>query len=230
MKKSTANKLSMYESVHQVLNDHQSSWQNIPAFAASVTSFETKLNLLRARLVEHSNATTGVSLEKKHRTADLHKRILPIQHALFLIGRTTGDIPLRERNDHSKTDLIKLKLNEFAARCSELKNDIQTYETQLAEYGVTQQAMDELVPLLLGIDELNNSSRKAIIKRKNLTKEIADLEQELNELLRVELDRLILLFEETVPAFFHTYNSARITIDYGGGKGSKGDEPLAPAV
>lgn len=67
------------------------------------------------------------------------------------------------------------------------------------------------------------SVRKAIIKRKGITKSIEDLEQEINELLRVELDRLILVFRESEPAFYHSFESARITINYGGG--SKGDKP-----
>ena len=230
MKRSTANKLNMYESVHAVLTDHQNSWQNIPAFANAVNTIETKLALLRVRITEQLSATTGVTLEKKLRTEDLRSRMLVIQHALFLLGRASGDIALRERNNHSKSDLRDLNLNEFAARCSELKTDLDTYGAQLAEYGITQQTIDELMPLLLGIDELNNSTRKAIIKRKEITRSISDLEHELDELLRVELDRLILVFKQSDPAFFHSYNSARITIDYGGGRGSRGDEPDNPGL
>lgn len=230
MKRSTANKLNMYESVHSVLNDYLNSWQNVPAFLNTVNSFDSKLNLLRSRLTEQAGAVTGVSLEKKLRTTDLRSRMLIAQHALFLHGRAIGNVVLQERNELSKTDLIKMSLNEFAIRCSELKADLDTYGTQLAEYGITQQAIDELLPLLLGIDELNNSTRKAIIKRKEITRSISDLEHELDELLRVELDRLILVLKESDPAFFHSYNSARITIDYGGGRGSRGDEPLSPAV
>lgn len=229
MKKSTRNKLNMYGSVLSVLNDYQPAWQSVSAFANAKTAFETKLNQLRVRVTEQLGATTGVTLEKKLLTADLRKRILLVQSALFLLGRASGDVVLRERNSQTKTELERLALSELAARCAELKQDIDSHATQLAEYGVTQQAMDELLPMLQGIDELNNSVRKAIIKRKSITQEIADLEQELNELLRVELDRLILLFEKSVPEFYHTYNSARITINYGGGKGTKGDEPLAPA-
>lgn len=232
MKRSTANKLNMYESVHAVLTDHQSSWQNVPAFVSAVNTFETKLNLLRTRAAEQVSATTGVSQEKKMRTEDLRERMLIAQNALFLLGRAIGDVPLRERNHASKTDLFKMTLNEFAVRCSELKGDLDSHASQLAEYGINQQAIDELTPLLLGIDELNNSVRKAIIKRKGITKSIEDLEQEINELLRVELDRLILVFKESEPALVHSYNSARITINYGGGRGSRNDleDPLSPAV
>ncbi len=230
MKKSTANKLNMYESVHAVANDYQTSWQNVPAFSNAINTFETNLNLLRSRLTQQSGAVTGVSLEKKLRTTDLRNRMLLAQHGLFLHGRASGNLQLQARNELSKTDLVKMTLNEFAIRCSELKGDLDTYGAQLSEYGITQQSIDELIPLLLGIDELNNSTRKAIIKRKEITRSISDLEHEIDELLRVELDRLILVFKQSDPAFYHSYSSARITIDYGGGRGSRGEEPLSPAV
>jgi hypothetical protein len=227
MKRSTANKLNMYESVHAVLTDHQSSWQSIPAFVQAVNTFETKLALLRTRVAEQLGATTGVSLEKKLRTEDLRNRMLIIRNALFLLGRASGDVPLQERNHSSKTDVIRMTLNEFAARCTEMKGDLESYGAQLTAYGITQQAIDELIPLLLGVDELNNSTRKAIIKRKSITKTIDDLELELNELLRVELDRLILVFKESEPTFHQSFESARITINYGGG-GHRGEDPLSP--
>lgn len=229
MKKSTANKLNMYGSVLSVLNDHQTNWQGIPAFVNAKTAFETKLNLLRVRVTEQLGATTGVAIDKRLRINDLRERMLPVQHALFLLGRATNDVLLRERNNLTKTDLDELRLNQLAARCAELKQDMDTYGTQLSAYGVTTQALDELIPLLETVSEVNNSTRKAIIKRKGITKSIGDLENELNELLRVELDRLILVFKQTHPAFFETYNSARITIDYGNKGSSRGDEPLAPA-
>jgi hypothetical protein len=226
MKRSTTNRLNMYESVHSVLNDYQSSWQGIPAFVSAVNTFETKLNLLRMRVMEQSSITTGVSMDKKLRINDLRDRMLVVQHALFLLGRASGDILLRERNHTSKTALLEMNLAGFAARCAELKLDLGTYGPQLAEYGITLESIDELIPLLQGIDEVNNSTRKAIIRRKNATQSIRELELELNELLRIELDRLILLFRHSEPGFFQSFRSARITIHYG--NGSRRDEPLQP--
>lgn len=228
MKKSTANKLNMYGSVLSVLNDQQTIWQGIPAFVSAKAAFETKLNLLRVRVTEQLGATTGVAIDKRLRITDLRERMLLVQYALFLLGRATNDVLLRERNSLTKTDLDELRLNQLAARCAELKQDMDTYGTQLSAYGVTTQALDELIPLLETVSEVNNSTRQAIIKRKGITKSIKDLEHELNELLHVELDRLILVFKQSHPAFFEAYNSARITIDYGN-RGSRGNEPLAPA-
>lgn len=225
MKKSTGNKLNMYGSVLSVLNDNQAIWQTIPAFAGAKTSFETKVNQLRMQLTEQLGAVTGISAEKKLRTEDLRSRMLVVQHALFLLGRASGNVQLQERNHASKTILAEMTLNEFAAHCAALKNDLDSYATQLAAYGITQQSIDELIPLLQGIDELNNSTRKAIIKRKGITQAIKDLEHELDELLRVELDRLILVFRQTDPAFYHAYESARITIDYGSSKGHRPENP-----
>jgi hypothetical protein len=229
MKKSTANKLNMYGSVLSVLNDHQATWQGIPAFVSAKTAFETKLNQLRVRVTEQLGATTGVAIDRRLRITDLRERMLLVQHALFLLGRATGDVLLRERNNLTKTDLEDLRLTQLAARSAELKQDIDAYGPQLSAYGVTTQVLDELIPLLENVSEVNNSVRKAIIKRKGITQSIKDLEQELNELLRVEFDRLILVFKHSHPAFVEDYTSARITIDYGN-KSNKGNEPLNPAV
>nr|WP_294858589.1 hypothetical protein [uncultured Fluviicola sp.] len=226
MKKTTGNKLNMYGSVLSVLNDNQLIWQAVPAFADAKTSFETQLNRLRVRVTEQLGAVTGISAEKKLRTEDLRSRMLIVQHALFLLGRASGNVQLQERNHATKTSLAETTLNEFAAHCSALKADLDTYGPQLAAYGITQQAIDELIPLLQGIDELNNSVRKAVIKRKGITQAIKELEHELDELLRVELDRLVLVLKQTNPEFYHAYESARITIDYG----VRGQRPENPGL
>ncbi len=58
MKKTTTNKLNMYQSVAEVLSDNQNIWQGVPAFASAVAHFSTKLDLLRIRLAEQSKLPT----------------------------------------------------------------------------------------------------------------------------------------------------------------------------
>lgn len=221
MKRTTTNKLNMYQSVHAVLSQYQTVWQGIPAFAGAVSNFESQFELLQTSLVEQSSATTGVSTDKNLRIEELRERILLVQRTLFLLGREQGDTLLQERNRKTKSSLTTMSFGKLAVRCKEVKVDIDAHGSELINYGITPDFIEELNSQLLGIDELNNSVRLAILKRKNATESINDLELAIDKLLRVEMDGLILLFKNT--PFFKAFRHARAVVDYGshGGNGSK---------
>lgn len=229
MKKSTASKLKMYESVHTVFNEYASSWQQIPAFENAVNNFNNTLELLRSRIEEQAKTTQGVTLKRKLRLEDLYSRMLPVQHALYLLGRSIQETGLQVRNEVSASELRKWSMGEFASRCTQLIGDIDSFGADLGAYGITQQTLDELVSMLQGIDELSNSTRQAIIKRKGITQEILKIEQDLNKLLRVELDRMMELFKESDPEFYRDFQNARIVIDYGR-HAPKGENPEGSAA
>jgi hypothetical protein len=224
MKRTTTNKLQMYQNVFSVMSDFQSVWLAVPAFVGSVANFNTKLDLLRIRLTEQSGTTLGISLEKNERLKDMRERMLVVHHALFMYASAVGDIPLRERNRKTKTKLDKLNIAKLAVCCAELKNDLDLHGPQLLDYGITAVMISELVPMLTGIDELNNSTRKAILKRKSVTESIRDLERALDGILRMEMDNLILVFKKDQPSFFSAFTNARVVIDYGHHGGGSPEE------
>ena len=205
----------MYQSVFSVMDDFQSVWQSVPAFVSAVSNFGSKFELLKIRLTEQSSTTMGISAEKKEKINDLRERILVMQKALLLLGHDSGNIPLQERNRKSKSSLMELNISKLAVRCAELKNDLDSHGPALSQYGITQEDISEIMPLLVGIDELNNSTRKAILKRKGITESISDLEKALDKLLRFEMDSLIMVFKKNQPAFFKAFRNARVVIDYG---------------
>jgi len=215
MRRTTTNKLNMYQSVFSVMDDFQSVWQSVPAFVSAYANFNSKLELLRVRLTEHSSTIVGVSVEKGLRLADLRERMLVTHRSLFLYGQAAGNVLLRERNRKTKSGLDKLNIAKLAVCCNELKNDLVLYGAQLSDYGITAEMIAELLPMLSGIDDLNNSPRKAILKRKSTTQSISELERALDEILRTEMDNLILVFKKNQPEFFRAFRDARIVIDYG---------------
>ena len=222
MKRTTTNKLNMYQSVFSVMSDFQSVWGAVPAFVSSVANFNSKLDLLRIRLTEQSSTTTGVSAEKDLRLTDLKERMLVIHRGLFLYGDSTGNILLRERNRKTKTSLEKLNIAKLAIGCNELKGDLELYSQYLSDYGISSDLIAEILPMLTSIDELNNSARKAILKRKSVTQSIAELERALDKILRNEMDNLILVFKKNQPSFFGAFRNARVIVDYGHHGGGSG--------
>ena len=217
MRKSTTNKLNMYQTVAEVLSDSNGIWQGVPAFASAAASFNSKLDLLRARIAEQLSTTTGVSDEKRLKLDKLRKQITLMQSALMLHGRATENVPLEKRNAKSKTFLHGLSIAKLAARCTELKLDLETYGSELGVYGISDQAIADFIPSLITINEVNNSAHKAIVKRKNATQAIKELERAIDAIVRIEFDKLILLFETTQPDFFTHYQNARVISDLGSG-------------
>ncbi len=224
MKKTTSNKLNMYRNIHAVLTKHQSAWETVPAFAAAVTTFNGRLDLLQIRLVEQDTATDGVGAKKQKQLAELREQMLIVHNALRLYGKAAGNHALEERNKMTKSDIGRLNISKLTVQCGELKQDLDTFGAELVSYGITGEMIAELTPVLENIDELNISTRQAILSRKSVTKSIKDLEVSLDSLLRDELDDLLLVFKTSQSEFFNAFKSARMIIDYGH-KGKSGDDP-----
>lgn len=210
MKKSTANKLRMFESVHAVFKEFESSWQHIPVFVSTINAFRMKLSQLRVLIDEQAKATQGVGMKKKLLQEDLFTKMLPVQHALYLIGRSSGDLALQVRNELYVTDLRRMRISEFALRCTQLLSDIENFSEELVNYGFDLQNQIEIKNQLIAVSNWNNSWRMAVIKRKVLTEKIAHAEKELNELLRVELDRMMCLFKEEDASFYQDFKNGRL--------------------
>lgn len=215
MKRTTSNKLNMYQTVMSVMNDHQAIWQGVPAVTNAMGSLSSKVSQLRTKLGEQAIVTPGVADEKQLHLSDLKERVMVMQQALYLHGRSSGDVALKKRNDQTRSFILKLNTAKFAVRCAELKHDLDVYGAELFQYGITHQAIDELLPNLLNVNEVNITTRQAILKRKTVTESINDMEREIDELLHSEMDRLALVFKFNEPTFFQAYRSARLVIDYG---------------
>jgi len=224
MKKSTANKLNMYLNVNAVLNNYQSTWEPVPVFVASVSNFSTKLSLLQERLIQQDSATKGVSANKNFRITDLRERMMVMHKALKLYGKATGNWALAERNNWSRTGLIRLNISKLTVHCGELKQDLDAFGPQLMPYGISSDMILEITPMLETINEVNISTRQAILGRKSVTQSISDLQRSIDNLLQEELDELLLVFKTTQAAFFEAFRNARIIIRYNK-KGKVGGAP-----
>ena len=226
MKRTTSNKLNMYERVHAAMNDYQTIWQDISALSTVMDKFTAKLDLLKSYSLEQTGATIGVSHNKQLRKNELLERMLIVERALMLHGMAIGDVLLQDRNKHSKSDLFKMSDNKLVIRCTEIKADLDTFGSQLGAYGVDA-TVAELTPMLQDVETLKNTAWKAILKRKGATQSINELEREIDKLLNIELDNLMLVFQISQPAFFQAVSNARMVIDYKSTHGTK--PPQDPA-
>jgi hypothetical protein len=211
----------MYQSISEVLTENQSIWQNVPAFSNAEANFTAKLDTLRIKVSEQLTTTEGVTADKTLKISDLRERILVMQNALMLYARAAGNTLLMERNRKTKTALYAYSIVQLAARCVDLKADLDSYGASLTDYGITGEMIAEITPLLDSVNEIGNSTRKAILKRKSITEEISQLEHAIDEILHVEMDKLVMVFKISQPKFYKAFKNARTIVDHGYTKGTR---------
>lgn len=219
MKRKLTNRLAMFEGVRTVMNDYQGSWQTVPAMVAAIAKLDSNLILLRQRLTEQGSATTGIREVKESRIENLREQMYVLQKALYLHGKETDNLVLQARYRMSRTELFSLSMVKLQTRCTELRGDLLTYGTQLETLGITSEMITPVIEVVDELSDLRNSTRRAILQRKGITESINDLEKTLNNLLRDELDHLMLVFKSN-REFYRAYSDARKVVDYrfpGGG-------------
>lgn len=209
MKKRTTNKLVMFQSVRTVLNDYQSEWQGLPVFVQVVSELDSKTTSLRSLLTQQMSLTTGVTESKNQRILLLREELLLMQRALYLLGKATNNVLLKARNKQTKTELFSLNIAQLTVRCNEMKIDLENEGANLAAYGIQPTAVTAILDEINQLNEVQNSSRIAVLKRKSVTTEILETERSLSSLLKDELDTLVLVFKRSNAAFYQAYMNAR---------------------
>lgn len=225
MNKITLNKRSMFGSVRTVLEENQTIWISVPAFATAVQQFENKLMVLDTKLSEQSVATTGVTLEKQESMRELFDEMLLVHQALYLFGKDSENMGLRERNKVSKSKLVRLTIGKAKVHAADLKNDLLAHGTSLETYGIGQALITALIAKIDELPELIESSRMALLRRKGITQAIEEVQAKISEILRDRIDRLIKVFKKDYPDFVVIYQHARTALPHSSRDRDNGTTP-----
>lgn len=227
MKKTTLNRMAMYQNVHAVVNDHQSSWNQIPGIVSVINEFEPLLNSLNNKLKAQSSVTKGIKLEKDSFMTQFIDRLSDLKKGLYLYAVQTNNVALRERNKESRSKLHATSGSRLQVLTLALLEDLDEHGGALTSVGIGSELIQEFRDQALLFEERKNSVRQAIIERTVETKAIDDLEKQLNELLIDQLDRYISLLKASDSDFFEAYKAARRIIGNGGNTGTKENVPAA---
>lgn len=215
----------MYQNVRAVVNDHQSSWSQVPGIVSVVEEFESLLSNLNTKLNAQSSVTKGVKLEKDSFLEEFTNRMSALKKGLYLYALQTSDQELRERNKESRSTLRSTPATRLEVFINVLLEDLDAYGNALTNAGISAEMIQEFRDQALQFEQRKNSVRQAIIDRSIETKAITDLEKQLNALLIEQLDRYVSVLSTTDSNFYAEYKAARKIIGKGGG--SKDQVPAA---
>jgi hypothetical protein len=115
--------------------------------------------------------------------------------------------------------LKKLGDNALLNQCTLIYNIAEAMDTaEITPYGVLPETVVSLKKEIDDFAALVAKPRTEIITRSRATSSLEDLFKETNELLRNQLDKLMLVLRLGNPVFYNEYKSARIIVDLHGSR------------
>lgn len=136
-----------------------------------------------------------------------------VANAIFACASSLGDEKLKAEVNYSPSTLKYTPNTRFLqmvegiiAKATDLINNIEPY-------GVDQAKLDDLELAYMEMAEIANLPQQAIVSRKLISAKIDDLIQEIDNVLKEQLDRLIVSLKANERDFVFKYEGARTIID-----------------
>lgn len=203
----------MYKTVRSIIENNQAIWSNLPAFSQSRDAFIQKLSELEQKSYEQSLALIGVSATKDVKKQFTAEKTYAISSALVAYAVMHNDTALLEQMNVGKKAVFQASKTNLLQFVDRVIAKALVYTAELVEFGVDQQAISDLQTLRDELEDQLNAPRNAIVERKGLTQQITTLRKELDDILKLQLDKLMIVFKPDHPNFFRAYSNARVIVD-----------------
>ena len=221
------NKLSMYLTVLQVTNYFSDEWQGFLPFKTQYQEFLIWVSKIREIRPLQEMKITGVTKDKASVRNNVTDKAIEINEKMYVFASITGNLKLKDRIAYTATELKTCRDTVVNDYIQIIHTEAGKYISELEEYDVTQDDLDELKTLNDAFSIIVENPRQAITGRAKATTYLKSYFKEADMIMKERLDKLINYFKDKSPDFWHQFKSARKIIDLGYGRKKKDEENTA---
>jgi hypothetical protein len=197
---------------------------NLPPFDAAVAQFQAILGQIEPVSHQQDSLTVGVKASKVQHHQQAVEKAEVIANALRAFAAVSGDVRLAQQLHFSETDLLRQSTNVVIQLFARIREQALAHVTDLAPYGITEDQVDEFTVLCDSLSEILDSTRNAIVDRRQQTLLLKGLVNGAYSVLADVLDKQVKMLRPTHPELFDLYTAARVIVDYKG----KSNKPKVP--
>lgn len=206
-------KFSMYRAVQTLCSNNQTLVNAQPAFATALTNFNTLVNSLFGAQNIVSQQTKGIAVDKVTLKKALAQTATDIAALVFAYANKTKNNTLKQLVNFAKSDIEKIKDDLIVSTCNNIKKAANDNLPSLVDYGVNT---DVLIDFQTQIDAYNDVVPQPKIAKASKTTETANIKsiiKSIDDVLKNEMDKLVISFKNTNPKFVADYKNTRVIID-----------------
>ena len=223
------NKRSMYIAVQKVCNANNSVWSGLPAFVTAFGEYETTIADIDTQRQIQEGKTTGITENKQKEEDEMIQITLEIAAAVYAYASKINDNELRDKVSYSPSDLRNSRDTILKDICQVIHDEANNVIANLADYGKTPADLTQQQSEIDDYAAILAKPRTAIGTRATATSKLVELFQQGDDLLKNQLDKLMVNYQTSEPKFYSQYQNARIIVDLGRrSRGNDDDEPETP--
>jgi hypothetical protein len=209
------NKLSMYLATKKCLSDNNALWVVFPGIASVVTLFFSKITLIQNTENRQQKSSKGASTSKKEKKIALIDMLLVVIGGIKSYAKDVNDEELFSSVDFSQSELEKLGDSLLIDRANLIIGIANANAANILDKGITAVVLGDLQTLITEYENAVSGPRTVISDKKTATAQLAVLFAQTDELLKDNLDGLILQFKIPNNDFYRNYFNNRIVLDLG---------------
>ena len=226
MDKKQIAKSNAYVAVAAVLSANESDVASVKALSDASDKL-TEHNLEIDTHAKTQASTSGASEAKQDALVKMADGALEIAAAVHAYAEAEEDFELAGRVAFSRTALLKGSGATVAARCRGIVDATAEHLAALADNGVTTAKFNALKLAVKSFDGVRTLPRQSKTSRSTATKQLKRLFPKVDRLLAKRMDKLVLQFKSTKPAFYDRYKAARSIVQAGAHNGKVVELPVA---
>lgn len=214
-----------------VLDNSNTLWQAIPAFAGARADLGTAITAVQQEELKQADTTTGGTLDKRACRAAMCAAAVIVGGAVAAYADKQGDHELFAKVDFSEADLRHQGEQDCATNCQAILDAATANITALTAAKSAAQA--DLDNLEAKIGEFNTALTRPRQIRTGIsgaTSQIPALITAADRIVERQIDRLMERFKAPNPDFYTAYQVARVIVNTGGGPATPPAPPAPPAT
>ncbi|MGD9991697.1 MAG: hypothetical protein AB7S69_00240 [Salinivirgaceae bacterium] len=217
MNKKQSNHLSSYLAVAFVLTKYEAKVGLVPALEAAVTKFTSLLNELQEVRQIQEGRISGAALQKQKEEDEMIEASLRVAAGIYVFAREQDNLELQQKMKVSDSNLRKMGNSALLSQCTLIYNLAMELNSEaLVPFGILPESLAGLKKEIDDFALLVGKPRSGIVARSAATLRLQELFKEIGELLREEMDKLMLVIKGQEPAFYNEYKAARVIVDLRG--------------
>ena len=204
-------KLSSYNLIYGLGETYKDVIELVPLFAKGMVNLKVKIDDINQFSILQNKDLKGVTKTKNNYLAQSKSLLLEVAGAVKSHAKEKGDKALESLVDYPKSKINALDQRDTIIACRAVLAEARKLtKEELALVGQTTEDLDSFEEVVDGLDGRVDSRKAAGIDQTSVTKHIADLFDQAQEIKVDILDKLAPQFQRKAPEFYEKYKAAAV--------------------